>query len=179
MRIFSRWKQLIENFDVNDVLANPARFDIKKAEAINGTHIRMLAADDFRAAWSMPARRNVGGGHPDRAEEEILAEAAPLIQERIRCWARPGGSLLPVQERRRHRRGGRCPQGLPGEPRRVLDAAMAALEPVTGLERREHPGGAQAGTGGGSGHQAAAGLRPGPHGASPAAGSPRRCSNPW
>ncbi|MCA1844046.1 MAG: glutamate--tRNA ligase, partial [Actinobacteria bacterium] len=41
--------QLIEYFDVHDVLANPARFDIKKAEAINGTHIRMLDPEDFRA----------------------------------------------------------------------------------------------------------------------------------
>ena len=36
------------NFDIHDVLANPARFDIKKAEAINGTHMRMLAPEDFR-----------------------------------------------------------------------------------------------------------------------------------
>ena len=41
-------EQLIEHFDVDDVLANPARFDVKKAEAINGAHIRMLDAEDFR-----------------------------------------------------------------------------------------------------------------------------------
>lgn len=40
--------QLVEKFDIHDVLGNPARFDIKKAEAINGTHVRMLEATDFR-----------------------------------------------------------------------------------------------------------------------------------
>ncbi len=47
------------HFDIHDVVGNPARFDVKKAEAINGDHIRRLEADDFRnrlvpylqAAW--------------------------------------------------------------------------------------------------------------------------------
>src|SRR5699024_7744000 len=35
-------------FDVRDVTANPARFGMKKAEAINATHVRFLEPDDFR-----------------------------------------------------------------------------------------------------------------------------------
>ncbi|MGD7003341.1 glutamate--tRNA ligase [Corynebacterium halotolerans] len=34
--------QLIENFDIKDVLGNPARFDEKKLTAINADHIRLL-----------------------------------------------------------------------------------------------------------------------------------------
>lgn len=41
-------EQLVENFDIHNVLANPARFDVKKATAINGTHIRLLDPQDFR-----------------------------------------------------------------------------------------------------------------------------------
>ncbi|MBZ8177144.1 glutamate--tRNA ligase [Corynebacterium sp. 3HC-13] len=35
-------EDLVENFDVADVLGNPARFDQKKLEAINADHIRLL-----------------------------------------------------------------------------------------------------------------------------------------
>uniref|UniRef100_UPI00258A0084 glutamate--tRNA ligase n=1 Tax=Arthrobacter sp. TaxID=1667 RepID=UPI00258A0084 len=40
-------EQLVEHFDIHDVLGNPARFDLKKAEAINGTHVRMLEPKVF------------------------------------------------------------------------------------------------------------------------------------
>ena len=38
--------ELVQHFDVHDVVGNPARFDVKKAEAINGDHIRRLDAAD-------------------------------------------------------------------------------------------------------------------------------------
>ena len=38
---------MIEKFDVRDVKANPARFDIDKAISINAEHIRMLEPQDF------------------------------------------------------------------------------------------------------------------------------------
>src|SRR5690606_25909313 len=41
--------ELVAAFDIADVNPNPARFDQKKAEAINGDHIRMLRPDDFAA----------------------------------------------------------------------------------------------------------------------------------
>jgi glutamyl-tRNA synthetase len=77
-------EQLVANFDIHDVLGNPARFDIKKAEAINGTHVRMLEAADFRNRLVpyLQAAGTVGQALTAR-EEEILTEAAPLVQERI------------------------------------------------------------------------------------------------
>ncbi|WP_287901640.1 glutamate--tRNA ligase family protein, partial [Arthrobacter sp.] len=76
--------QLVANFDIHDVLANPARFDQKKADAINGTHIRLLGAEDFRNRL-VPYLRAAGlvGETLTGREEEILTEAAPLVQERI------------------------------------------------------------------------------------------------
>ncbi|MEV6106549.1 glutamate--tRNA ligase [Streptomyces sp. NPDC051940] len=43
-------EELVAAFDVHDVVANPARFDLKKAEAINADHIRRLDVKDFTAA---------------------------------------------------------------------------------------------------------------------------------
>ena len=114
------------------MLANPARFDIKKAEAINGTHIRMLGAEDFRDRL-VPYLQATGlvGESLTAREQEILAEAAPLIQERITLLGEAPEMLeflfkaddaIDVADDAR--------KGLPENPTEVLDAAIAALEPV-------------------------------------------------
>ena len=41
--------EMVAAFDVADVNSNPARFDQKKADAINAEHIRRLAPEDFAA----------------------------------------------------------------------------------------------------------------------------------
>ncbi|NCV98338.1 MAG: glutamate--tRNA ligase, partial [Actinobacteria bacterium] len=40
--------EMCESFDIADVNPNPARFDQKKADAINSAHIRLLEPNDFR-----------------------------------------------------------------------------------------------------------------------------------
>src|SRR3712207_4255580 len=42
-------QEMVEAFDVTRVSANPARFDLKKAEAINATHLRALPVEEFTA----------------------------------------------------------------------------------------------------------------------------------
>ena len=42
--------EMVAAFDIVDVNPNPARFDQKKAESINGDHIRMLEPADFAGA---------------------------------------------------------------------------------------------------------------------------------
>jgi glutamyl-tRNA synthetase len=125
-------EQLVANFDIHDVLSNPARFDIKKAEAINGTHVRMLEATDFRNRL-VPYLRAAGvvGETLTAREEEILTEAAPLVQERITLLGEAPEMLaflfkaddaVDVADDAR--------KGLPENLDEVLDAALAALEPV-------------------------------------------------
>lgn len=86
--------QLVENFDVHDVLANPARFDVKKAEAINGQHIRMLDVDDFEERL-LPYLRDAGIVDEELSDRErqILHEAAPLVQERMQLLGEAPGLL--------------------------------------------------------------------------------------
>jgi glutamyl-tRNA synthetase len=76
--------ELVGAFEISKVSANPARFDAKKAEAINGTHLRALASDDFaeRAVPYLVA----AGVLPDRPSDEQRAKLrtiAPLVQERV------------------------------------------------------------------------------------------------
>jgi len=74
--------EMVAAFDVADVNANPARFDPKKCEAINAAHIRMLAAPDFAARLGTQV---AAAGFALSAS--VLAEAAPLVQERIQTLA--------------------------------------------------------------------------------------------
>ena len=75
-------KELTELFTVEKVHSSPARFDMKKLEAINGDKIRALTIDDF-LKWSLPflTRENVISGTDE--EISLVKQALPLIQERI------------------------------------------------------------------------------------------------
>ena len=81
-------------FDIVDVNPNPARFDQKKAEAINGDHIRMLAPEDF-AERIVPylAAAGVIGAEPTEQERALIAQAAPLVQERVQLLGDVPGLL--------------------------------------------------------------------------------------
>lgn len=76
--------EMVGAFDIVNVNPNPARFDQKKADAINASHIRLLDPADFLNRL-IPYLQSAGvlGGAVSDAEQAILAEAAPLIQERI------------------------------------------------------------------------------------------------
>ncbi|MCK7627320.1 glutamate--tRNA ligase [Streptomyces sp. RS10V-4] len=75
--------EMIEKFDIADVNANPARFDLKKAEAINAEHIRRLDVKDFTAAcepWLKAPFATWEEGDFDRAAWEAIA---PHAQTRV------------------------------------------------------------------------------------------------
>jgi glutamyl-tRNA synthetase len=125
--------ELVAAFDVADVNPNPARFDLKKAEAINGQHVRMLAPEDFRdrlvpylhAAGLVPADSfaDLSATH-----QGLLTASAPLVQERMTLLGEVVGMLgflftaddeLTVADDAR--------AALRDESAAVLDAAAAVL----------------------------------------------------
>ncbi|ROQ38790.1 glutamyl-tRNA synthetase [Frondihabitans sp. PhB188] len=84
--------EMVAAFDVEDVNPNPARFDHKKAESINGDHIRLLDAQDF-AARLVPYLSGVLSDPPTQAELAVLEQAAPLVQERMQLLGEAPGLL--------------------------------------------------------------------------------------
>jgi glutamyl-tRNA synthetase len=76
--------EMVEAFDVTRVSANPARFDLKKAEAINATHLRALPVEDFITAV-VPYLATAGliSDPPTTEQDGILRAIAPLAQERM------------------------------------------------------------------------------------------------
>ncbi|MFF1877451.1 glutamate--tRNA ligase [Leifsonia sp. NPDC058230] len=124
--------EMIAAFDVVDVNPNPARFDLKKAESINGDHIRMLETWDF-AERTVPylVAAGVLTEPLTDAQHAILTEAAPLVQERVQLLGETPGMLgflftdaasLVVEDDAR--------ASLPADAGEVLAASLGALELV-------------------------------------------------
>ncbi|PFG31565.1 glutamate--tRNA ligase [Paramicrobacterium agarici] len=121
--------EMVERFDIVDVNPNPARFDIKKAESINGDHIRMLSVDDF-AERCVPYLVEAGilTEPLSDAQREILAQAAPLVQTRMSLLGDAPGMLgFLFQETSSVELQADALKSLPKNALDVLDAALAAL----------------------------------------------------
>ena len=76
--------EMVAAFDITRVNPNPARFDLKKCEAINAAHLRMLDDDDL--AQRMVPHLQAAGVLPTAVTEgqhELLRRAAPLVRERM------------------------------------------------------------------------------------------------
>jgi glutamyl-tRNA synthetase len=76
--------EMVEAFDIADVNPNPARFDLKKAEAINADHMRMLSIEDIthRVLPFLKAEGVVADPVSD-ADARLLELAMPLVAERM------------------------------------------------------------------------------------------------
>jgi glutamyl-tRNA synthetase len=76
--------EMAEAFDVTRVSANPARFDLKKAEAINATHLRALPVGEFtERVVPFLAHAGLVADPPTAEQRRVLEAIAPLAQERM------------------------------------------------------------------------------------------------
>ena len=76
--------EMVAAFSIDRVNPNPARFDLKKAEAINATHLRGLPVEEL-AERMLPFLQTAGVLGETVGEEQrlLLLAAAPLVQERM------------------------------------------------------------------------------------------------
>jgi glutamyl-tRNA synthetase len=79
-------EELVELFTVERVHSSPARFDMKKLEAINGDKIRALTPEAF-LGWAHPFLVSAGVITGTDSEIELVKKALPIIQERITTLA--------------------------------------------------------------------------------------------
>ncbi|GLZ79893.1 glutamate--tRNA ligase [Actinorhabdospora filicis] len=123
-------EELVAAFDIADVNSNPARFDEKKMDAINATHIRLLSPEDMagrvtpflQAAGLLPAE-------PTAEQLRVLAVATPLVQERSQ-------TLVQAAEMMRFLFAGDAfevdaeswAKTMKDEAAQILDASVTALE---------------------------------------------------
>ncbi|NEG96248.1 glutamate--tRNA ligase [Bifidobacterium sp. SMB2] len=128
--------EMVEKFDIRNVKANPAHFDIDKAIALNAEHVRMLEPQDFLNR-SVPYLHRDGVVSADNwdaltdREKSVLTAAAPLVQSRVRLLGEVAGmvgSLLSTEEYLEPDADAR--KQLKDSAADVLDKAVAALETV-------------------------------------------------
>ncbi|WP_007024862.1 glutamate--tRNA ligase [Saccharomonospora iraqiensis] len=126
--------ELVDAFEITKVSANPARFDEKKAEAINGTHIRALEQDDF-VRRSLPYLHAAGvlPQDPDETRLATLRGIAPLVRERVAVLSEVPDlvSFLFVDEDAFAPEEAAATKHLGPDAEPVLRAALGALEAVT------------------------------------------------
>lgn len=86
--------EMVEAFDVTRVNPNPAQFDLRKAEALNGVWLRRLEDDDL-AARMLPYLQAAGvlPDPPSDADVALLQAATPLVRERMVTLDESAGML--------------------------------------------------------------------------------------
>lgn len=122
--------ELVESFDVADVLGNPARFDQKKLEAINADHIRQLDPADFRDRLRDYLTEHTD--FPADYDAAKFAVAADLVQTRIKTLSEAYDLLkflvIPDEELTIDEKSGR--KNLKEEAIQSLEVGIETLEGV-------------------------------------------------
>ncbi|GAT10139.1 glutamate--tRNA ligase [Mycolicibacterium novocastrense] len=119
--------EMVAAFDVADVNSNPARFDQKKADALNAEHIRMLSEQEFTARLRAYFTEH---GHDTGLDDDRFAEAAALVQTRIVVLGDAWDLLRFLNDVEFTLDEKSAAKELKAEAVAVLDAALGALENV-------------------------------------------------
>ncbi|MFD3743214.1 glutamate--tRNA ligase [Nocardia sp. NPDC058633] len=123
-------QEMVAAFDISSVNSNPARFDQKKADAINAEQIRLLESGDFghRLREYLTAQGHIGA----EIDEKAFLVAAELVQTRIvvlgDAWDLLKFLFVAPAEFAIDQAAGTKNLGAEADP--VLDAAIAAVEPL-------------------------------------------------
>jgi glutamyl-tRNA synthetase len=122
--------EMIAAFDIGKVSANPARFDLKKAEAINADHLRALPTEEFVArvipyliaAGTLPE-------WPTAEELATLDAIAPHIQERLVVLSEAAGMVgfLFVSDEEFAPEPESAAKALGEDAKPIVDASLEAL----------------------------------------------------
>ena len=125
--------ELCANFDVANVNPNPARFDQKKADSINASHIRLLEPADFEARI-LPYLQSAGvlPASPSPEQLELLHKLSPLVQERITVLSEAAGMLgfMFQSDDQLHYEADALEQ-LPENAKLIIETAVSALRDLT------------------------------------------------
>jgi glutamyl-tRNA synthetase len=127
-------QEMVEAFEIHRVNPNPARFDLKKCEAINAVHLRALPVEEL-AEQMVPYLQRAGvlGDEVSDAERATLLAAAPLVSERMTVLSEAVEMLgfLFVDESRFELDEADAAKVLTEDGLAVVKASRTALEPLT------------------------------------------------
>ncbi|MEU7628930.1 glutamate--tRNA ligase [Nocardia sp. NPDC049220] len=124
-------EDMVAAFDISKVNSNPARFDQKKADAINAEHIRLLEPGDFagRLREYLTEHGHIGA----EIDEKVFATAAELVQTRIvvlsDAWELLRFLFAPLDQFAIDPAAGAKNLGADATP--IVQAAIAAVDPLS------------------------------------------------
>lgn len=121
--------EMVAAFDVVNVTSNPARFDQKKADAINAEHIRRLTVDDFAARLRDYLDTH---GHRVALDDAAFKTVAELVQTRIVVLGDAWDLLKFFNDDEYALDPKAAAKELSPDAGPVLDAAIAALDGLPG-----------------------------------------------
>jgi glutamyl-tRNA synthetase len=122
--------ELVAAFDLSKVSSNAARFDLRKAEAINAEHLRALPVEEFvTAVLPYLAAAGLIEAEPSAEQRELVTRVAPLVQERCMVLSDAVGMLgfLFADEQTFAPEPESAAKALGAEAAPVLDAALRSL----------------------------------------------------
>ncbi|OBK74120.1 glutamate--tRNA ligase [Mycobacterium sp. 1274761.0] len=119
--------EMVAAFDVVNVNSNPARFDQKKADALNADHIRLLTEEDFTARLRAYFDTH---GYDTTLDDRQFADAARLVQTRIVVLADAWDLLQFLNDEEFALDEKAAGKELTGDAVAVLDAALTALADI-------------------------------------------------
>jgi glutamyl-tRNA synthetase len=120
--------EMVAAFDVVDVNSNPARFDQKKADAINAEHIRRLEPGEFARRLGVFFAAH---GHHTGLDDAGFATAAELVQTRVVVLS-DGWELLKFLNDDVYAIDPKAgAKELTGDAVEVLDCALGALDGIS------------------------------------------------
>ena len=126
-------EEMVQKFDIRDVNPNPARFDLKKADAINSAHMRLLSTDEItRRVLPFLKAAGVVSDPVHDADAQLLELAMPLVSERINKLTEAVDMLgfLFVEEEAFTREPADVEKLLGDEGRQAVQAAHDALDGI-------------------------------------------------
>jgi glutamyl-tRNA synthetase len=123
--------EMAEVFEIGNVNANPARFDVKKAEAINAEWIRRLDPDDFAARLLFRLEQDaLLPPEPTDEQRDLVRAGSPLVQERVTLLSEAAEMMAFLLVDELVVDAGAAAKTFVGESLHTLLAAEAALESV-------------------------------------------------
>lgn len=125
-------KELTELFTIERVNSNPARFDMKKLENINGDKIRALTLDDFYQ-WSLPFLQmaKVVATPITNEQESVVRQALPIIQERLIKLSEIPGMLAFLFTEKVDLDPDSVAKYLDGDAKGIISKAIEVLTPLS------------------------------------------------
>jgi len=76
-------EEMVDRFDLSTVSRNPAIFDVRKLEWLNGVYIREMDSQEF-AAVALPLVEEDLGRELDESERLVFSAMLPLVKERTK-----------------------------------------------------------------------------------------------